>query len=107
MRREWAEIAGELHRRGLFWIVADIVAELVPTGRAAVDGHKALYEYLGPDYVCLPSESHCLTPALTACFLVSTSPAKALSGSTSRHCNLEAPLYVCIAKTRHAVLQLY
>ena len=51
MHREWTEIAGELHRRGLFWTVADIIAELVPTGRAAVDAHKALYDYLGPQYV--------------------------------------------------------
>ena len=53
MRREWAEIAGELHRRRLFWIVADIIAELIPTGRAAVDAHKAIYDYLGPEYVRL------------------------------------------------------
>ena len=52
MCREWAEIAGELHRRGLFWIVADIIAELVPTGRAAVEAHKAIYDYLSPDHVC-------------------------------------------------------
>ena len=49
--REWVELAGELHRRGLFWIVADIVAELVPAGRVAVEAHNAICNYLGPEYV--------------------------------------------------------
>lgn len=54
MYREWAEMAGYLHEEGLFWMVADIIAELVPTGRAAVEAHKTLYDYLGCEWVCLP-----------------------------------------------------
>ena len=49
--REWAEIVAELDRRGLMWIVADIIAGLVPTGRAAVEAHKAIYDYLSPQHV--------------------------------------------------------
>ena len=51
--REWAEIVGELHRWGLFWIVADIVAELVLAGRVAVEAHNAICNQLGPEYVRL------------------------------------------------------
>ena len=53
-RREWAEVVRELDRRGLMWIVADVIAELVPTGRAAVEAHKALYDYLSPQHVSCP-----------------------------------------------------
>ncbi len=76
-----------LHRRGMFWIVADIIAELVPTGRAAVDAHKALYDHLGPDYVSLPSLSH--RPCICSHHIAPLSqitPAKALSRSTSQCC---------------------
>ena len=51
-RREWADIAAELHRRNQFWVVADILAELVPTGRAAVEAQKAIYDCYGAQLVC-------------------------------------------------------
>ncbi len=57
--REWAEIAGELHKQGLFWIVADIITQLVPAGRVAVEAHNAICEYLGPEYVS-PHLTFCL-----------------------------------------------
>lgn len=47
---------GELDRRGLMWIAADVIAELVPTGRAAVEAHKALYDYLSPQHVSCPQK---------------------------------------------------
>lgn len=53
-RREWAEIVAELDRRGLIWIVTDVIAELVPTGRAAVEAQKAIYDYLSPQHVGYP-----------------------------------------------------
>ena len=49
--REWADIAAELHRRNQFWVVADILAELVPTGRAAVEAQKAIYDCYGVQLV--------------------------------------------------------
>ena len=52
--REWTEVVAELDRRGLMWIVADVIAELVPTGRAAVEAHKAIYDYLSPQHVGYP-----------------------------------------------------
>ncbi len=57
--REWAEIAGGVHKQGLFWIVADIITQLVPAGRVAVEAHNAICEYLGPEYVG-PHLTHCL-----------------------------------------------
>ena len=50
--REWADIAAELHRRNQFWVVAGILAELVPTGRAAVEAQKAIYDCYGVQLVC-------------------------------------------------------
>ena len=49
--REWADIAAELHRRNQFWVVSDILAELVPTGRAAVEAQKAIYDCYGVQLV--------------------------------------------------------
>ena len=51
-RREWADIVAELHRRNQFWVVAGILAELVPTGRAAVEAQKAVYDCYGSQLVC-------------------------------------------------------
>ena len=50
--REWADIAAELHRRNQFWVVAGILAELVPMGRAAVEAQKAIYDCYGAQLVC-------------------------------------------------------
>ena len=69
MYREWAEMAGYLHEQGLFWIVADIIAELMPTGRAAVEAHKTLHDYLGCDWVCLPPATCLPYHAMLCCFL--------------------------------------
>ena len=49
--REWADIAAELHRRNQFWVMADIIAELVPMGRAAVEAQKAIYDCYGAQLV--------------------------------------------------------
>ena len=59
--REWADIAAELHRRDQYWILADIIAELVPIGRAAVEAQKAVFDYYGPALVSSPFKPYTAT----------------------------------------------
>ncbi|CAL5225898.1 g8688 [Coccomyxa viridis] len=45
--RAWADIAGALHSRNRYWIVADIIEALVPCGSVAVDAQTIIWTHLG------------------------------------------------------------
>jgi hypothetical protein len=95
--REWAEIVGELDSRGLMWIVADVIAELVPTGRAAVEAHKALHDYLSPQHVSFPQR-------FGYCSLLSCPSARAMA------CGLvwnESDIVAELALIGHAVVEAH